>query len=130
MCVRHSYLLGRLRGLLKGLPDLERGLARIHYGKATPQELIRVLMAFQRIGDEFPNLPTALKGSSIGFQSEAINSAFEALPTIKTIVDEYLQSLNAPKAREGVKEDMYSPDFEPEGITDCKDILVTVEAEV
>lgn len=28
-----SYLVGKFRGLLMGLPDLERGLCRIHYKK-------------------------------------------------------------------------------------------------
>lgn len=126
----HSYLLGKLRGLLNGLPDLERGLARIHYGKSSPQELIRVLSAFQRIGDEFPNLPKDLSQSTVGFKSSPINDAFYALPKIKPLVHRFLSMLDIPKAKEGRKADMWAPDHESEEITDCKDVLDTVEAEV
>lgn len=125
-----SYLLGKLRGLLNGLPDLERGLARIHYGKSTPQELVRVLSAFQRIGDEFPNLPSDLSQSSVGFKSPMINEAFYALPRIKPLVNRFLSMLNVTKAKEGAKADMWAADHESEEITDCKDVLDTVEAEV
>lgn len=125
-----SYLLGKLRGLLGGLPDLERGLARIHYGKATPQELIRILSAFQRIGDEFPNLPDDLSQSTVGFKSQMINDAFYALPKIKDLVQSFLSTLNTTKAKEGAKADMWLPEYESEEITDCKDVLDTVEAEV
>lgn len=125
-----SYLLGKLRGLLNGIPDLERGLARIHYGKSTPQELMRVLSAFQRIGDEFQNLPKDMSTSSVGFRSTMINDAFYALPKVKPLVQKYLSMLNVTKAREGAKADMWLEEYQSEEITDCKDVLDTVEAEV
>lgn len=125
-----SYLLGKLRGLLKGLPDLERGLARIHYGKTSPQELVRVLMAFQRIGDEFPNLPEDLSTSKIGFKSAMVNDLFYALPKVQPIVKIFLDVMDVPQAREGKKADMWKEEYEPEAVTDCKEILLTVEAEV
>lgn len=124
-----SYLLGKLRGLLNGLPDLERGLARIHYGKSTPQELLRVLSAFQRIGDEFQGLPKDLSQSTVGFKSPMINDAFYALPRIKPLVQKFLSMINASKAKEGAKADMWMPEHQSEEITDCKDVLDTVEAE-
>lgn len=125
-----SYLLGKMRGLLKGLPDLERGLARIHYGKTTPQELVRVLSAFQRIAEEFPDLPVDLTQSSYGFKSETINSIFRALPDLQPTVKEILELINVPKAREGVKEDVWADEHQPEELTDLKDLLDTVDAEV
>lgn len=130
LLISQSYLLGKLRGLLNGLPDLERGLARIHYGKSTPQELLRVLSAFQRIGDEFHNLPKDLSQSSVGFKSSMINDTFYALPRIKPLVQKFLSQINVAKAKEGAKADMWLPEYQTEEITDCKDVLDTVEAEV
>lgn len=118
-----------MRGLLKGLPDLERGLARIHYGKSTPQELVRVLSAFQRIADEFPNLPKDLKQTNVGFKSDMVNDVFYALPALKPVVQEFISVMDTAKAREGKKEDIFLMEFEPEEITDCKEVLLTVEAE-
>ena len=125
-----SYLIGKLRGLLQGLPDLERGLARIHYGKSSPEEVVRILMAFQRIADEYPNLPKDLTQSPYGFQSPMINEVFYALPKIKPIVQAFLKELDIAKAREGSKAEMYLVGFEPENLTDCKDVLMAVESEL
>ena len=96
-----SYLLGKLRGLLKGLPDLERGLARIHYGKSSPQELVRVFMAFQRIGDEFPTLSDDNAKDIIPFQSPMLNEAFKALPKVRPVVQEFLESARCAQSSPG-----------------------------
>lgn len=125
-----SYLLGKMRGLLKGLPDLERGLARIHYLKSTPQELVRVLSAFQRISDEFPNLPEDMQASSFGFKTELINETFKALPRIQPIVKRFCEQINLTKAREGSKAEFWKLEYEPEAVTSCKELLEGVEAEV
>ena len=37
--------------------------------------------------------------------------------------------LDVPKARQGVKGEVFKAEYEPEAMTDCKDLLVTVEAE-
>ena len=87
-------------------------------------------MAFQRIGDEFPKLPSDLSQSSIGFKSPQVNDAFYALPKIRPVVESLLSQLNVPKAREGVKADMFLPAHEVEAVTDCKDALIAIEVEV
>lgn len=119
-----------MRGLMKGLPDLERGLARIHYLKSSPQELVRILSAFQRIADEFPNLPVDMKASSFGFKTDLVNDTFTALPRIQPIVKQFNEQINLTKAREGSKADFWKQEFEPEDVTDCKHVLDSVEAEV
>jgi hypothetical protein len=128
--VSQSYLLGKMRGLMKGLPDLERGLARIHYLKSSPQELVRILSAFQRIADEFPKLPEDLKASSIGFKTDLVNGIFNTLPKIQPVVKVFVEQINLTRAREGSKADFWKNEYEPEEVTDCKDLLEAVEAEV
>jgi len=123
-----SYLLGKMRGLMKGLPDLERGLARIHYGKSTPQELVRVVTAFQRIAGEF-DLPADMWTSSVGFKSKMINDIYYSLPKLRPAVESIAQVLDFPKARAGNKADIFKEEYEPEAITDLKEVLLTVEAE-
>lgn len=86
-------------------------------------------MAFQRIGDEFPNLPTNLESSSYGFKSPMINEALYALPRVKPVVQRFIDQVSLAKAREGKKEDFFVFQYEPEAITDCKDVLLAVEAE-
>ena len=36
---------------LKGIPDMERALARLHYSKCSPNELVAVLRAFIKVGE-------------------------------------------------------------------------------
>lgn len=119
-----------MRGLLKGLPDLERGLARIHYLKSSPQELVRILVAFQRIAEEFSNLPNDLKASSYGFRTDLVNETFTALPKLQPVVQRFAEQINLTKAREGSKPDFWKSSYEPEAISDCKELLEGVEAEV
>lgn len=43
-----SLCLQVLLEALRGVPDLERGLCRVHYGKAPPSEFLSLMQAFTR----------------------------------------------------------------------------------
>ncbi|KAF7722844.1 Mismatch repair protein msh3 [Apophysomyces ossiformis] len=80
----------KAQALLKQLPDLEKGLCRIHYGRSSPAELIQVL-------DAFLNVSTTFYGSEQAerFGSELLNNIFDLLPTIRKDVMEFRNALNA-----------------------------------
>lgn len=88
-----------------------------------------MMAAFQRIANEF-DLPADMSTSSVGFKSTMLNNIYCALPKLKPVVESILQVLDLRKARDGLKPDMFKEEYEPEAITDLKDVLLTVEAEV
>ena len=53
-----------LAALLAGLPDLERGLSRIHYSTAKPKEFLLLLRAYQNIIGTLP-LPSAVSSTRL-----------------------------------------------------------------
>ncbi|KAI7897085.1 muts domain V-domain-containing protein [Mucor mucedo] len=77
----------RLVTLLKKLPDIEKGLCRIHYGKASPKELVEVLNAFYKISSSFSS-------NEPRFKSDLLNTLLDILPTIHTDVQEYLEAIH------------------------------------
>lgn len=90
----------RLRELFRGLPDIERGLVRIHFGKATPLELVRVLQAFQRVADAFPSADAAA-----GLTAPLLQTIVKALPGAN--VETFLGELNTAEAKKGKKSDLF-----------------------
>ena len=53
-----------LATLLAGLPDLERGLSRIHYNTAKPKEFLLLLQAYQNLVDTLPP-PSAVSSARL-----------------------------------------------------------------
>lgn len=115
-----SLTLSRLRDLLKHLPDLERGLSRIHFGRATPNELLRVLEAFRRIGDVFVEVDSPDKdgaeaddngpirrGAGGGLKSTLLESVVKELPNVKQTADELLAEVDGKRARDNNKEELF-----------------------
>ncbi|KAH8108175.1 muts domain V-domain-containing protein [Cristinia sonorae] len=106
-----------LRQLLRGLPDLARGLCRIQYGKCTPQELAVLLPAFNKIATSFNPITSP---SEAGFRSRLINDVIYALPKLREPVQELLRAFSLKMAAEGKKGSMWAdPDKYPDldGIT-------------
>ncbi|OCH90300.1 hypothetical protein OBBRIDRAFT_826026 [Obba rivulosa] len=100
-----SPRLTLLRQLLKRLPDLARGLCRIQYGKCTPQELVILLKAFERIAATF-NAPDPAGRAS--FQSPILEDVVNTLPKLKGPVNALLAEINVKKASEGCKDEMWT----------------------
>ncbi|BGP22690.1 DNA mismatch repair protein MSH3 [Rhodotorula toruloides] len=128
-----SLTLSKLRDLLKHLPDLERGLSRIHFGRATPNELLRVLEAFRRIGDVFvevdsPDEAGAEDGddgpirTGVGgtLRSTLLKSIVKELPKVKHTADELLAEIDAKRARDNDKEELFADEDKYPDLKNCK----------
>lgn len=113
--IKNSGLLTivKIRKLFQGLPDLERGLVRIYFGKVTTtQELLKILQAFQRVGDVFEAVDAedVANGAATAagtVKSPLLKKIITALPTIKVAVDDFLSQLNIDAAREGRKDEIF-----------------------
>ncbi|KAI8646165.1 muts domain V-domain-containing protein [Parasitella parasitica] len=74
--------------LFMKLPDIEKGLCRIHYGRSTPKELIQVLDALMKVSTAFQ------KAHEPRFDSDLLNRLFDTLPTIHYDVVEFRDAIN------------------------------------
>ncbi|GAA5863812.1 hypothetical protein JCM1840_005775 [Sporobolomyces johnsonii] len=138
-----SLTLSKLRDLLRTLPDLERGLARIHFGRASPNELLRMLEALQRVGSVFDEVDSpdedddamdadgpVRKGAGGGLKSSMLKAVVKALPGIKKTVEGLLDQLEAKMARDNNKEDLFAKEEDWPELKGCKDARTGVEAEI
>lgn len=112
-----------MRGLLGSLPDLEKGLSRIHCRRIKPPELLRLLNAFQRVAGDF-----TLHEAS-GFKSQTLRDAISAFSNIRTTVTQLLKILDFRAAREGVKADLFDSEQYPD-LQDAKDVVAMAELEL
>lgn len=79
---------------LKGLPDLERALARVHYGKCAPNELVAVLKAFQKVSV----LGRQAKASADDLQSALLTTIIGAMPDVSARLDGFLDEIDQKAA--------------------------------
>ncbi|RUS16472.1 hypothetical protein BC937DRAFT_91165 [Endogone sp. FLAS-F59071] len=112
-----SPLLQKARELLKQLPDLERGLCRIHYGKSSSTELLQILMALQRIADSFPHGST---GSA--FTSPLLEGIFVLLPTVREDVMRYMDAIDLKAAEAEDKFNLFKDNGKYPDIKKHKDV--------
>lgn len=112
----NSYHMEKLRSLLINMPDLVRGLTRVQYGKATPNELATLLITLVRLASEFkPNMGNV-------FRSHLLNNIPNTLPTILDTSQRFLNALNLKQARENDVANLWAdPDRFPD-IQDVKDV--------
>ncbi|BGP29936.1 hypothetical protein JCM10296v2_001688 [Rhodotorula toruloides] len=128
-----SLTLSKLRDLLRHLPDLERGLSRIHFGRATPNELLRVLEAFRRIGDVFVEVDSPDEdnaearddgpirtGAGGGLRSTLLKSVVKELPKVKQTADELLAEVDGKRARDNDKEELFVNEDKYPDLKKCK----------
>ncbi|KIR32664.1 DNA mismatch repair protein MSH3 [Cryptococcus deuterogattii MMRL2647] len=120
----NSYHMEKLRSLLLNMPDLVRGLTRVQYGKATPNELATLLIALVRLASEFkPNTGNV-------FRSCLLNNIPNTLPTVLNTSQRFLNALNLKQARENDEANLWAdPERFPE-IQDVKDCISVCEMEL
>ncbi|KAK0228364.1 muts domain V-domain-containing protein [Armillaria fumosa] len=122
-----SEKLVSLRQVLKGLPDLAKGLCRIHYGQCTPQELAILIRAFKKIAD---SVETIEKPSDLGFHSTILNDIIFSLQHVKEPVADMLRTVNLNEAAGGKKATMWvDPERYPD-VLDCDLAILQIEAEL
>ncbi|TKY89492.1 hypothetical protein EX895_002023 [Sporisorium graminicola] len=121
-----SYVLRTLPNLLHGLPDLERGLARMTYGRATPTELATVLLSLNRVTQEFK----AEEAATWNTNSTLIDTHLTSLTSGKQPVQTYLNQISIKEARANNKPDLFpDPDLYP-AIQTSKDNIAIVDTEL
>ncbi len=123
-----SERLVKLREILRGLPDLAKGLCRIQYGQVsftcpsttrvqdtqrqqwtqcTPKEISILLPAFNKIAIAFDDVDPS-DPSSVGLNSSVLSLIITSLPRLKGPVKELLQIVNIKKAGEDKKDMMWN----------------------
>lgn len=130
-----SLTLSKLRDILRTLPDLERGLSRIHFGRASPNETLRVLEAFKRVGEVFDEVDSSGEADGDGdeamhevggggeegedegpvrrraggsLKSELLRSVVKELPRIRGKVADLLSEIDVAAARDNKKEELFA----------------------
>ncbi|KAI0247060.1 DNA mismatch repair protein MSH3 [Lactifluus subvellereus] len=122
-----SQHIHALRPVLKGLPDLAKGLCRIQYGKCTPKELAILLPAFNRVATIFPTFESL---ATVGFKSALLNGIFFALPLLREPVQQLIDAIVLKKAAAGKKAEMWvDPERYPE-IADADGAILLIEKEL
>ncbi|EPQ58610.1 hypothetical protein GLOTRDRAFT_137270 [Gloeophyllum trabeum ATCC 11539] len=99
-----SPRLVALGELLKGLPDLAKGLSRIQYGYCTPKELAIVLRAFQKAALAFPSADATEPAQ---FRSKLLQDILTALPRLREPVQSVLSEVSLKIMEAGDKEGMW-----------------------
>ncbi|CAE6461722.1 unnamed protein product, partial [Rhizoctonia solani] len=117
----------RLQLLLKGLPDLVKGLCRIQYKKATPPELATMLTAWQRIATALDPIAAP---EDAGFKSELLNGIAYSLPTLREPLATITREINLPQARDNNKADLWVDSEKYPGIEEAKFGILSVESEL
>jgi DNA mismatch repair protein MSH3 len=77
--------------------DVETGLCRIQYKKATPLELATMLTAWNRIAAALDPIPTP---GEAGFESDILNDIAYALPTLREPLASIISQIDLSQARD------------------------------
>ncbi|QRW14701.1 DNA mismatch repair protein MutS [Ceratobasidium sp. AG-Ba] len=117
----------RMQLLLKGLPDLVKGLCRIQYRKATPPELATMLAAWNRIAVALDPMDTP---NDAGFQSDVLNDIAYSLPTLREPLALIMSHINVDKARANEKAELWVDSEKYPAIDEAKFGILAVESEL
>ena len=98
--------LEQLAAHLRGLPDLERALARVHYGKCTPHELVAVLRAFLRLA----GLAADARAQAPDLRAELLRALVGQLPDVAPRLQALLDELHLPAATRADERGKPAPD--------------------
>lgn len=99
-----SPAISQLGLLFKGLPDLERGLVRVHLGKASPVELGQCLEAFTKISHVFDEV---IEEDLSLVQSRILKEIMTSRSSVKDLVDSFVAQIDLSAAKKGDLADMF-----------------------
>ncbi|GAA5848304.1 hypothetical protein JCM8547_004473 [Rhodosporidiobolus lusitaniae] len=141
-----SLTLQKLRDLLRTLPDLERGLSRIHFGRASPNELLRMLEALKRVGSVFDEVDSpgeededeemeeaeedegpVRKRAGGRLKSELLRSVVRELPKTGKTVEELVSQVEVKSARDNKKESLFVDEGKYPELQACKQELTETQ---
>ncbi|SGY73537.1 BQ5605_C005g03301 [Microbotryum silenes-dioicae] len=124
-----NLTISKLRGVFKGLLDLERGLVRIHFSRVSTQELLRVLQAFSRVANVFEAIDEEEERDGAPTPQSTVKSALlkqivASLPKIKKDVDGFLSRIKSEQAKAGKKAELFhNPPDDLRKVRDCLDAV-------
>ncbi|EEB06374.1 MutS protein 3 [Schizosaccharomyces japonicus yFS275] len=101
-----SASVERLRHLLWRLPDLEKGLSKIYYKRASPAELLIILRGFYSLSSAFYG------ATKTPFHSTYLNMLIGVFPQAYDFVDELLSSIHPDEAQKNNKIGLWTDDKE------------------
>ncbi|KAJ6259854.1 hypothetical protein Dda_5496 [Drechslerella dactyloides] len=104
--------------------DLEKGLIRIYYGKATRPEVHNILNTLQKIAKTFNDVDNP---EECGYSSSLINESMASLPKILESVQEYLGKFDPKAASKDDKYNFFKEVDEYDFILDLKTLITAVE---
>ncbi|KAJ1813903.1 Mismatch repair protein msh3, partial [Coemansia sp. RSA 2598] len=89
------------RGKLNQLVDIERGICRLHYGLASPPELLRILRSLRTAASALP--------AGIDRAPALINEVLRQghQPSLRRLIAEWLEQIDAKETQSGNKERMF-----------------------
>ncbi|KAJ3189335.1 Mismatch repair protein msh3 [Gaertneriomyces sp. JEL0708] len=112
----------KIKGVIAQLPDLEKSICRIYYGRSSPSEVYSTLVAFDKITS------TITPGTEAQFTSPLLRKIFGSLPAMKKDVLRFRSLINESAAKENDKINVFSNDSEWDGIAHYKEGIRDVEA--
>ncbi|KAL0947064.1 hypothetical protein HGRIS_013205 [Hohenbuehelia grisea] len=116
-----------LRDALRKLPDLAKGLCRIHYGQATASELAIILVAFQKLGNIFNGFE---KSCEVGCDSPILNDIIFALPKLKQPTGDLLDIFDVTMASKGELEEIWKDETRYPKLQDLRFELIDAESDL
>ncbi|KAF9349246.1 Mismatch repair protein msh3 [Mortierella sp. AD094] len=106
----NNAYLEKVKGVLKGLVDLEKGVCRIHYGKSSPKEFLTILQTFKEVAEVIPQGQGSVSNNEFGLKSLMLRSLIGSLSNALGDSSYFLDGLNERAARKDDKLLMFQDD--------------------
>lgn len=119
------HLVAKIPSMLQNLPDLERGLARLSYDRATPTELATIFLSLNRLTHEYgaDDVPEQMR-------SKVLQDAFASLPKGRQLIEETLSAISISEARKNDKRNLFTDADRYPAVQDAKDLIAVVDSEL
>ncbi|KAF9565795.1 Mismatch repair protein msh3 [Mortierella alpina] len=128
-----NVYLEKVRGTLKGLMDLEKGVCRIHYGKSSPKEFLAILQTFALVSEAIPPENTPGQPRNFGLSSPTLQTLVGSLSRAAEDSRYFLNGMNKHAASKDDKLLMFQDDLIAEKwpeILEHRNSIVETEAEL
>ncbi|TPX68184.1 hypothetical protein SpCBS45565_g03260 [Spizellomyces sp. 'palustris'] len=119
-----NVFIQRMRGLICQLPDLEKSVCRIHYGRCSPSELNNTLLALEKIGSSL------ISDAWEKFRSPILKDIYKSLPAIQSDVKYFRGMITESAAKCDDKIGLFSDTSKWLEIGQFKENLEIVEEEL
>lgn len=112
--------------VLSKLPDLERGLCRICYGKCSLPELSIIINGFNYVAKQFVVYKSV---NDVGFGSPLLNDAFYNFSCIRSEISQIFSKFDDTAAKRDDIFNFFHPNDESEKISELKLSIAAIEGE-